>query len=165
MCVTLIQLCLDNWDFSYFGNSCWLGKSIFPIVSGGSCLLFSLWVFRVGDLNHIWSPIISFFVTLFLLWVWKFAFAQLSPTATSGELSCQATGLIIMVFRIKYVYMLQLRPDFMHLNCLFYKISWINTSLKLLFYFILTEKYMIGGIKKLEQTECTFIFTWIFEKK
>ena len=36
----------------------------------------------------------------------------------------------------------------MHLNCLFYKISLINTWLKLLFCFILTEKYMVGGIKK-----------------
>ena len=26
--------------------------ALVPIVSGGSCLLFSLWVFRVGDLNH-----------------------------------------------------------------------------------------------------------------
>ena len=34
-------------------------------------------------------------VTLFLLWVWKFAFAQLSQSVTSGELSCQATGLVL----------------------------------------------------------------------
>ena len=36
----------------------------------------------------------------------------------------------------------------MHLNFLFYKISLINSSLELLIYFVLTEKYMVGGIKK-----------------